>query len=269
MEELKAGSFFGQTNRTFHLDGILLTDTEYTVDKVDWHYHENAYFTFILAGQILEGNRKEKYHCAPGSLLFHNWQEPHYNIKPEGYTRGFHLEIQKEWFRELLPDSEVAEGSMQIDNPTVKLLFYQIFKETRLQDTLLYPAVESLLLQAFTTLLPQERKVYKNPPWVARLKELLHDRYPDTLSLKTLAAEVNIHPVHLSRDFPKYFHCSLGDYIRKVRTQKSFSLFYDKERSLTEIALQCGFSDQSHFTRSFKALNGLTPSAFRKIMLER
>jgi hypothetical protein len=48
MKQLSTGQFYGQTNETFHLNGITLTDTEYTHSKVDWHYHQNPYFTFIL-----------------------------------------------------------------------------------------------------------------------------------------------------------------------------------------------------------------------------
>lgn len=53
MEHLQKGTFFGQTNETILLDGITLTDTVYTHSKVDWHYHENAYFTFILEGNVI------------------------------------------------------------------------------------------------------------------------------------------------------------------------------------------------------------------------
>ena len=97
MKKLLTGQFYGQTNQTIYLDGITLTDTEYTHDKVDWHYHENAYFTFILQGNVIEGNKKEVYNCSEGSLLFHNWQEPHYNIKPTGFTRGFQIELEQKW----------------------------------------------------------------------------------------------------------------------------------------------------------------------------
>jgi AraC family transcriptional regulator len=48
MKHLQTGQFHEQTNKTSHLNGVTLTDTEYTLEKVDWHYHENAYFTFIL-----------------------------------------------------------------------------------------------------------------------------------------------------------------------------------------------------------------------------
>lgn len=49
----------------------------------------------------MEGNKKEIYNCPAGSLLFHNWQEPHYNIKPAGYTRGFQIKLKNTWFDKL------------------------------------------------------------------------------------------------------------------------------------------------------------------------
>jgi transcriptional regulator GlxA family with amidase domain len=59
----------------------------------------------------------------------------------------------------------------------------------------------------------------------------------------------------------------LGDYIRKLRVENALILLGNKERSLTDIALECGFSDQSHFIRCFKVLNKINPSHFRKPLL--
>lgn len=69
MNNLKTGQFYGNTNDILHLDGITLTDTEYTHEKVDWHFHENAYFTFIIEGKLLEGNKKDIYECKSGNLV--------------------------------------------------------------------------------------------------------------------------------------------------------------------------------------------------------
>lgn len=96
MQQLRTWTFFGTTDETVPFDFCTITNTEYTLDKVDWHYHENAYFTFILKGKLLECNKNETYHCTAGSLLFHNCQNTHYNIKPPGDTRGFHVEIKKD-----------------------------------------------------------------------------------------------------------------------------------------------------------------------------
>lgn len=270
MNYLRKGEFYGETNKTIRLNGITLTDTEYTKPKVDWHYHENAYFTFILQGNIIEGNKKEIYNCSPGSLLFHNWQEPHYNIKPAGFTRGFHLEIEHRWFADLASNRNSLQGSINISHPDIKLLMYKIFRETKMDDTVTDLSVQTLLLEVLSRLQQiHQTETTKKPGWVYRIDEILHDQFADTITLDYLSAMVNVHPVHISRDFQKYFYCNLGEYVRKIRIEKALALLFQQKTPFTEIAYQCGFFDQSHFIRCFKEINGINPSVLRKIFLQK
>ena len=268
MKQSQKGEFYGQTNSTINLSGITLTDTIYTHDKVDWHYHENAYFTFILQGNVIEGNKKEIYNCSAGTLLFHNWQEPHYNIKPEGFTRGFHVEIDSSWLESLEFNAGGLQGSINIEDVDLKFLMHAIFRESKFQDTVTSVAVETLLLEALSTMQRNQQNQYcKKPLWVSKLNQILNDQFTENLSLEYLADNLDIHPVHLSRDFSKYFHSGLGEYLRKLRIKKSLELIPQKSLDLTSIAIDCGFSDQSHFTRCFKEFNGINPSHYRKILL--
>ncbi|MDI1304434.1 MAG: AraC family transcriptional regulator [bacterium] len=267
MKQSQKGEFYGQTNNTINLEGITLTDTVYTHDKVDWHYHENAYFTFILQGNVIEGNKNEIYNCSAGSLLFHNWQEPHYNIKPEGFTRGFHIEIEKWWFDNLEFNTTNLQGSINIANLDLKFLMYKIFRETKVDDNATQLSIQTLLLETLAKMLRyNQTKFNKKPTWVSEVNMILNDQFLDHLTLEYLSKTLNIHPVHLSRDFSKYFNSSLGEYIRKLKVQKSLQLISEKKLDLTSIAFECGFSDQSHFTRCFKQINGINPSEYRKIL---
>lgn len=267
MKQLQKGEFYGKTNHTTNLEGITLTDTVYTHDKVDWHYHENAYFTFILQGNVLEGNKKDIYNCSAGDLLFHNWQESHYNIKPEGFTRGFHIEIEEDWFNKLDFKTGKLQGSINIADPDLKLIMYKIFKEIKADDQSSPLSIQALLLETLSKMLRNHhRESDKKPTWVSELNLILNDRFSDHLTLDYLSKTLDIHPVHLSRDFSKHFNSGLGEYIRKLKVQKSLQLIAQKKYNLTTIALDCGFSDQSHFTRCFKEINGITPSQYRKII---
>lgn len=267
MKLLSTGNFFGETSRIIIFDGITLTDTEYTHKNVDWHYHENAYFTFLLQGKLIEGNKKESYRCSAGSLLFHSWQEPHFNTKPDEYTRGFHIEFDKNCFADFAFDIDALQGSFNIENPDIKFLLYKIFRETRIFDDGARPSIQMLLLEIFGRMLQlKQNSQNKKPLWAKRLKEILHDGYAEKLSLKSLSGELQVHPVHLSRDFPRHFQCTFGEYVRKVRVEKSLAFLADKNLSLTEIAFQCGFADQSHFLRCFKKINGVNPSEYRRIL---
>ena len=267
MKQLSAGEFHGKTNQTLSLKGKVITDTEYTQAKVDWHYHEHAYFTFILAGKVLEGNKKETYHCTAGSLLFHHWQDPHYNIKPPGFTRGFHIELDTKWFLAHDLNVESLTGSFTIHHPQIKLCMYDIVKESKNMDIGSERNIDFLLLRIFSAL-SRGRLMESSgkPQWVNKIQELVNENTSDSLSLKHLARLTDIHPVHLSRDFHKYFDCNLGEYTRKKKIEKAISLLMDPKKNLLDIAYECGFADQSHFIRNFKKEKGLSPLAYRKLL---
>jgi AraC family transcriptional regulator len=267
MNFLHTGQFFGKTNETIHLRGITITDTEYTHPRVDWHFHENAYFTFVLQGALIEGSKKETRTCSNGSLLFHSCQEPHYNIKPDVYTRGFHIELARDCFADCSFDLNELQGSFSVDNLDIKFLFYKIFRESKILDDLAGTSIQMLLLDVLSRMrVSRQSALSTRPAWVGKLKEILSDTFAEKLSLLELSRELNIHPAHLSRDFSKHFCGTFGEYVRKIRIERALTLLPDAGLSLTEIAYRCGFADQSHFIRCFKQINQINPSRYRKLL---
>lgn len=124
---------------------------------------------------------------------------------------------------------------------------------------------ENLLLDVYKRFLKQ--KTGKVPAWAKELKEIIQDQIDTnlTLSLKEISQSLDVHPTYLSREFSKYFDdLSFGDYIRKLRIEKSIHLLKDSKHTLAEIAYLTGFSDQSHFARIFKKTKGKSPLVYRK-----
>jgi len=269
MKRSERGFFYGDTTELIRLDGVTLTDTVYGQGRVDWHFHEDDYFTFLLEGGVCEGNRKEVYECVAGDLLFHNWQDRHYNIGSKLYTRGFHVELTDHWYERLGIPANLTEGSMQLADPLIKRQMYSIFKEAKLSGEEAQLGVDAALAQLFGILGKMREArvsgVGRRPDWVGRVREMLRDGSEDW-SLVRLANEVNVHPAHLSREFSRYFHTGLGDYLRLVKVNRAIRLLGDPERLLTEIAFECGFADQSHFIRSFRNYYGVTPLEYRRLM---
>jgi len=265
MKNLHNGEFFGKTNETLRFDGLTITDTEYTHSYVDWHYHENAYFTFLLQGNMTEGNKKETYDCPAGTLLYHHWEDAHYNIKPDIFTRGFHLELTEDWFEKFQIPKDSLEGSFNLKHPDLKLLMYRILKETKVNDPSFELSVHELLLHMFSRLTVTSRSSDRKPGWVNKINEMLHESFTEKLSLTELSKSLEVHPAHLSRDFRKHFHCTLGAYIKKLKINKSIDLL-STHQSLTEVAHECGFADQSHFIRLFKENTGITPLQYKNLL---
>ena len=265
MDLLKKGEFFGTHYQKSTFENIIITDTEYTHPKVDWHYHENPYFTYLLQGKLFESNKKESYYLAPGSLLFHNWQDAHYNLKPPEYTRGFHIEMNENWFSNYDVKITDFEGSINIENPLIKDLMNKVYVESKIKDQYSNLGIETLLIEIFRNLKENDKLSAKKPDWVNKLEELLLEEQMD-YSLSNLSSAVGIHPIHLSRAFRSYFGTSLSNYIRLLKVNKAFCLIASNKISMTDICYQCGFYDQSHFISSFKRIYHTTPTKlFRKM----
>ena len=81
------------------------------------------------------------------------------------------------------------------------------------------------------------------------------------LSLKGLAAVAHLSPFYFQRLFLRTVGVTPHDYLMQCRVRQARELL-SKGRSIAEVALDTGFVDQSHFTRSFKRLMGITPGAY-------
>ena len=265
MDKLNKGEFFGKLYRKSTLENLIITDTEYTHSKVDWHHHENPYFTYLLQGKLFEANKNASYYLEPGSLLFHNWQDSHYNTKPPEFTRGFHIELNEDWFLNYDIKIKDFEGSVNINDPMIKNSMSKIFVEFNVNDQYSNISIDTCLIEIFSNLKGIREKRSENPKWVKKLQEVLFEEKID-YSLKNLSSILDVHPVHLSREFSKYFGTNLSNYIRLIKVNRAYNLIVSKELSMTEICYSCGFYDQSHFIANFKQIYKTTPSKLLKII---
>ncbi|MBD0395440.1 MAG: helix-turn-helix transcriptional regulator [Microcoleus sp. C1-bin4] len=171
---------------------------------------------------------------------------------------------------DLAPDKSKLQGIFNIGNSGIKFLCYKIFREAAIADDVSRASMHNLSLEILGRLLfTGDTAKTPRPAWVDKLEEILRSGYSEKFSLDELSRELSIHPVHISRSFSQYFHCTLGEYVRSVRVERSLAFMPDKNLSLTEIAFNCGFADQSHFLRSFKQIMGVSPSAYRKLLSHR
>lgn len=83
------------------------------------------------------------------------------------------------------------------------------------------------------------------------------------LRLEEVARAAGFSPFHFHRVFSSLVGETLQQFVKRQRLERALRLMsHAPRRSLTEVALECGFSSSSAFTRSFKALYGEPPSAF-------
>jgi len=102
------------------------------------------------------------------------------------------------------------------------------------------------------------------PRWLDRAEECLRASFPRGWTLEALSRELEVEPTRLVRGFRRYLDTTPADYLRQLRVDEARRLLLETERPVADIALETGFTDQSHLTRVFRRSLGETPAAFRR-----
>lgn len=92
----------------------------------------------------------------------------------------------------------------------------------------------------------------------------IESNYTEKITADDIAKSAHLSRFHFIRIFRSCTGLTPMEFVTKLRIEKAKSLLLITGMSLAIVALSCGFSSQSHFTRTFKAHHGQTPGQFRK-----
>lgn len=104
---------------------------------------------------------------------------------------------------------------------------------------------------------------------IRRVIDFIDRRPTAPCVLAVLAAMAILSVFHFSRRFRQEVGMSPCEYVRHRRTELAKAMLMEcPSRPLADVALACGYSNQSHFTTAFKKATGQTPAAFRRAALQ-
>lgn len=92
----------------------------------------------------------------------------------------------------------------------------------------------------------------------------MEDHLHEDLSRDEVARVACLSPAHFSRVIKQTFGESFTDLLSKMRVDRARAMLYRTEKTIVEVSLDCGFRDQSYFTKVFKKHTGQTPGDYRK-----
>lgn len=99
---------------------------------------------------------------------------------------------------------------------------------------------------------------------VRRMLRFVHDNYNRKITLNDLCRAGGVGKTCCSELFRKYVSCSAIEYVINYRITKSIELLLNTDMSVTEIALESGFSGGSFYAETFRKKLGISPQEFRK-----
>ncbi len=261
--QLEKGCYTGIIKKGIQAKELFVSTTQFNVGQNEGglHSHENSIITFIYEGGDIEYREKSTYERKAGEFFFYPAYQPHKTEFRKEYSQNLNIEFQKSCFSEdFLSPEQILSSIRTID---AKFLALKLLQELHINDYFSPNSIELLVFDLLSSSLRNQN--IDRPKWIEVLFELLNDRWQEQISLSELSSIVQVHPVTISKQFRKYFNCTYGEYMRKLKVKNSIELIKTSNTPLTDIAHHCGFSDHSHFSRNFKKFTGFLPNEFRKI----
>jgi AraC-like DNA-binding protein len=99
---------------------------------------------------------------------------------------------------------------------------------------------------------------------IRRATELLETHLDGNIALQQVAEACELSASHFARAFKKTFRTSPYRWLIDRRVERAIDLMTNSRSPLADIAIRCGFADQSAFNRSFKRIHGVTPGIWRR-----
>lgn len=98
---------------------------------------------------------------------------------------------------------------------------------------------------------------------IAQVQELVTASHGQALSVKTIADQVYMHPVYLSKIYKAETGEGLGDYMIRMRMERALYLLKHTNKKIYEITSELGYQNPQYFSKMFKKHYGMTPNEFR------
>ncbi len=240
------------------------------------HFHEHYVIGFIEKGSryLCCGNRE--YTIEPGDLLLFNPRDSHACVQADNSSLDYRcLNIQPDVLQKAAYEitgrderprfSHNVVYKSELVAPLRELHQILLREQTDFQkEELLLFLLEQLLEEHAGQCDAGERESAQ----VRAIADYLAGNYEKPVTLEELGALTGLSKYTLLRRFTREKGISPYSYLCTLRIDQAKRLLQQGEPPM-DAALQCGFSDQSHFSNVFKKLIGITPGQYRRIFLQK
>ncbi|MCO6510642.1 MAG: helix-turn-helix transcriptional regulator [Aridibacter famidurans] len=261
---LTPGQFYGSVAEKRSVSSSIISEVIHnSAKRLPSHSHELAFFCLLLDGSYSESLGRRSFFYRPFSILWHPSGIEH---KDEIGSKGgkfFGIEIRNSGLDTLREIANVPSHFHERGTPLVWLAC-RLYHEFRNWQPCSELVAEGITLEMLGRSARKQTAPQKRPPaWLRRVVEKLDAEFRESPSSSELAVEAGVHPVHLAAVFRRFKGETVGEYVQARRIEFACALLQEKEMPLADIAVDSGFSDQSHFTRVFRRFTGMTPGSFR------
>lgn len=220
----------------------------------------------------------------PAQLLIFNGLEKHTENYHQVTGRVQSLVIAKDYLNNLcdslgVKNEEIIFENLEFENSTdLQLLVNQLINSASAGSqtssfTFDCFATELVLLSLTRYKNTHSEKIHRNlgsghfPSSTDKIKRIMHDHLGDAeFNLDKLSKEVGLSKFHMIRSFAKAVGVSPAKYLATIKIDQAKQRLKNTKNTIISISTELGFDNLSTFNKSFKAMTGMSPSAFRNFV---
>ncbi|MBR2566299.1 MAG: helix-turn-helix transcriptional regulator [Paenibacillus sp.] len=251
------------------------------------HWHLDLEFIYVLEGSMNFSVNGSVTRLNPGEGIFVNSQRLHFGYSLEDYSDcvfivvAIHPSIlgektsflQAYWEEEsshMMTDfvllTDQVDWQLSILH-AIQDIYSEIYTEHQPPNPL---RLVSQALSLFAAVGDHVQPVSGQPGVLANVQEMtryIHQNYDQKITLEEIASSGTVCRSRCCTLFNKYVGQTPNNYLTQYRLQKSCEMLKETRRSISEIALACGFQSSSYFSSIFRKQMGVTPQYYRKQLM--
>lgn len=227
------------------------------------HVHDTTSFCLVLAGSYQETIRGGSTVHEAGALLVCPAHEPHAQRFGAGGLYKLVFQPTGDTLARLGDVIRLSEAPA-LHSRAVADVGRRLVTELRRDDPFSAMVIEGLSHELVGLFARGHATGGRLPGYLTKAVDYVRAADTATLSLAQVAADIGCDGERLSQAFRRYLGCTLGDYQRRLRVERAAAMLAGSRMSISDIAHSCGFADQPHLNRVFKAQIGTTPAAYRR-----
>lgn len=246
------------------------------------HVHPYYEIFYLVNGDCTFFINHDIYKLNKGDLVIVPEGELHKSTYPQrGFSEQYCLcfkDNNLEWLKDIIGD-EIVNASLKMGvisipekrRDYVEALMKKMLFESKEQDILSAAFIKIGLIELLLFIIRCQRfeqnvikEIDVDNQLMQQIATYIYNNYNQKITLEHMADKFHISKSYLSKKFKSVTGFGFKEYLVNVRIKNACTLLLDTNKSITDIAFECGFNDSNYFGDAFRHVKGMSPNKYRR-----
>lgn len=246
------------------------------------HIHPYYEIFYLVNGDCTFFINHDIYKLNKGDLVIVPEGELHKSTYPQrGFSEQYCLcfkDNNLEWLKDIIGE-EIVNASLKMGvisipekrRDYVEALMKKMLFESKEQDILSAAFIKIGLIELLLFIIRCQRfeqnvikEIDVDNQLMQQIATYIYNNYNQKITLEHMADKFHISKSYMSKKFKSVTGFGFKEYLVNVRIKNACTLLLDTNKSITDIAFECGFNDSNYFGDAFRHVKGMSPNKYRR-----